>query len=611
MVACSGTTIPLNRQPLSQDGGGNTTGAGGSPGDDSGPGAGGASGSHAGGMGGTATGGNGGGDGGSAGAPWDGVTSSDKLDLLIMVDNSSSMSDKQRVLAQTLPDVVTRLGGVKDLHVGVITSSLGAHGAPGSGGQPHLCEAGQPPVQDGNDHAHLLGTLPRAASLGLTKGFIEWTPSVGVSTLATQVQALINAAGQAGCGLEAQFEAMYRFLADPSPPQDIVLSGSPPRATPQGVDTEILNERRAFLRPDSALAIVMLTDENDCSIRDTDQYFYAAQLDVFLPKASSACGVNPNDPCCYSCGLQKPADCAQADPACGPPVPTLSPAEDSTNLRCFEQKRRFGIDFLYPVRRYINALSSRTLCSTSVDLDPNGNCPDRPDQTPGVVDNPIFQDLSNAGGPIRARSMVHFLTISGTPWQDLQAATDDQGNAYPAGELHYKSSAQLSNGGTWDQVLGNANSGGASPPILPTDPHMQESVDPRPGIPGPNAGFMADPINGHDWLIAKRDDLQYSCIFQLASAQPTCDSIDCDCFGRDPGDNNPLCQDANGTYVSNAQYDGKAYPGLRELALVQGLGQGAVAASICPRNLTDQSQQDYGYRPAVEVLAKDLQKSLP
>jgi hypothetical protein len=82
----------------------------------------------------------------------------------------------------------------------------------------------------------------------------------------------------------------------------------------------------------------------------------------------------------------------------------------------------------------------------------------------------------------------------------------------------------------------------------------------------------------------------------------------CDCFDGAPGDNNPLCQDPAGNYVST-QFFAKAYPGLRELDLVKRLG--GVAASICPRNLTNASAQDFGYRPALEALAKDLGSSVP
>ena len=34
----------------------------------------------------------------------------------------------------------------------------------------------------------------------------------------------------------------------------------------------------------------------------------------------------------------------------------------STNLRCFDQKRRFGIDFLYPVDRYVAGTTSMVPC---------------------------------------------------------------------------------------------------------------------------------------------------------------------------------------------------------------------------------------------------------
>src|SRR5687767_2889114 len=61
----------------------------------------------------------------------------DKLDLLFVVDNSSSMADKQRELAAQIPRLLaditapptgTQKGQLRDVHVGVITSSLGSHG---------------------------------------------------------------------------------------------------------------------------------------------------------------------------------------------------------------------------------------------------------------------------------------------------------------------------------------------------------------------------------------------------------------------------------------------------------------------------------------------------
>ena len=66
-----------------------------------------------------------------------------------------------------------------------------------------------------------------------------------------------------------QLEAVYRFLIDPKPYQSITTATCPgtmePCAIPQGIDQTLLAQRAAFLRDDSAVAIVNITDENDCS----------------------------------------------------------------------------------------------------------------------------------------------------------------------------------------------------------------------------------------------------------------------------------------------------------------------------------------------------------
>jgi hypothetical protein len=75
----------------------------------------------------------------------------------------------------------------------------------------------------------------------------------------------------------------------------------------------------------------------------------------------------------------------------------------------------------------------------------------------------------------------------------------------------------------------------------------------------------------------------------------------CDCKPGSEADQNPLCQGPDGNY-SAVQRSGKAYPGLRELQVLKDFGTNAVVASICARNVTDSSKQDYGYGPAVDAL---------
>ncbi|HEY3236196.1 MAG TPA: hypothetical protein VGJ84_15875 [Polyangiaceae bacterium] len=47
------------------------------------------------------------------------------------------------------------------------------------------------------------------------------------------------------------------------------------------------------------------------------------------------------------------------DPECQKTSYTFD--DDPLNLRCWDQKRRFGLDLLYPVSRYVEGLSSTTL----------------------------------------------------------------------------------------------------------------------------------------------------------------------------------------------------------------------------------------------------------
>src|SRR5262249_45932688 len=157
------------------------------------------------------------------------------LDLLLVVDNSISMGDKQDVLAKTIPDLVQRLTdpllGIVDLHVGAITSSLGGHGAAS-------CNRNE----GEDDRGHLVATRPRAPSLALPSGFGSGQRPSPTDALVANVQAMVSAGGENGCGLEATLEAMYRFVVDPKPSASITLTacGASTCATPTGTDVELL-----------------------------------------------------------------------------------------------------------------------------------------------------------------------------------------------------------------------------------------------------------------------------------------------------------------------------------------------------------------------------------
>ena len=580
-----------------------------------------------------------GGQGGSGGVggcdPAPATGNATPVDLLLMVDNSRSMADKQAVLAANVSDLVghfinprcldpsgvtvadqpagpsepcptgseRQFDPVVDMHVGVISSSIGGHGSDACTGQNSATENDQAHLLDRSDASGSGPPVPTYEGLG----FLAWDPTQQLqppgectgALLRTDLATLIEGVGQIGCGFEAQLESWYRFLIDPNPYDTITVSNG--AAVLSGTDQTLLDQRADFLRPDSVLIVVMLSDENDCSTRDGGQFFYANQIyqpatsnPYHLPKPRAACAVDPNDPCCRSCGQAAGSGCNTNQDDCG--SGPLSPLDDSVNMRCFEQKRRFGIDFMWPIDRYTTGLTAQQVS------DRDGN----------VVPNPLFVGT-------RTPAMVFLAGIIGVPWQDIARQTPNgapdllQGldlDANPVGGV--QSAAQLSANGTWNVILGDPAAW-----IDATDPLMVESFAARSGqnpitgdaLAPAGAGYLANPINGHEYSNPQQNDLQYACIFELPQSRDCSNpnEIACDC--TDPNNDNPLCQAQNGQF-GTTQYFAKAYPARRELQLLRTLGAQGVVGSICPAQLTETNHADYGYRPTLAAIAEATQAAL-
>jgi hypothetical protein len=558
-----------------------------------------------------------------------------KLDLLMMIDNSISMTDKQHLLADAMEHLVDRLlqprcldtqgvptgqqassSGVcpanshpeflpfNDIHAAVVTSSLGSHGANGA---KDICVA---PSAD--DHGQLLGIIRPSVPNWNASGFLAWDPEQKLSpvgtadaaVLAADLAKTVEAAGDKGCGYEAVLEGWYRFLVDPEPPAAVVVPSGSAQAQVQGVSAEVLAQRKAFLRPDSVLGIVMLSDENDCSIIDSG-YGWLTARSAPMFRSTSQCRTNPNDPCCQSCAETTahagcPAIASDSECAKGS---ALGASEDDLNLRCYHQKQRFGFELLYPVQRYIDALTAAQIKRRS-----DG----------ALVTNPIY--AGGEGTPPRSPEQVLLLGIVGVPWQDVADADSLTG----AG-LKFLSEDGVLPSDRWDVILGNPE---ASPPVLPLDPFMIESPDDRTTLPVPQANPLlpnqklapsssqnpqANLINGHEQITQGRD-LQYACAFAL----PTpilCDRArfdadeSCDCFAEDATYNRPLCQPPGGGAAGISQYYGKAYPGLRELMVLKGVGGHGIVGSACAKT-ADGSSPTYGYRPSMDALAGRIAKQI-
>ena len=89
-----------------------------------------------------------------------------------------------------------------------------------------------------------------------------------LTTLNSDFQQLVVGVHQFGCGIESQLETWYRFLIQPDPYDSLATAKVNGQTVAQwvGVDTTILAQRADFLRPDSLVAILVLTDENDSEV---------------------------------------------------------------------------------------------------------------------------------------------------------------------------------------------------------------------------------------------------------------------------------------------------------------------------------------------------------
>jgi hypothetical protein len=602
-----------------------------------------------------------------------------KIDLVLAIDNSSSMADKQQILALAVPDLVAglvnpsclddRTGAaipsasqpsgplgkcpsgstrefppVLDIHIGLVSSSLGVFGVQGINGctEGPLATCPGANTTPGDDHGHLVTRSDACDSSGdvptyQSQGFLAWDPAqalkpagiaevgaigpggFGTGTgLEGALHDLVVGDGQSGCGFESQDEAWYRFLVDPSPYGSISFPGQVVHTS--GLDDVLLKQRKEFLRPDSLLAIIVVSDETDTSIKESSYYPDIAATGAPLPNPRSGCNNGPNDPCCTSCGLPAGKGCLDPDPQCAADAP--SPMPSATALRAFgliSHKQRFGVEFFYPPSRYVAALKSPTV------VDAAGQ----------MVSNPIFTNLDPeryAGLPVRNPGLVFYAAITGVPWQLIarqKNGVPDLVNGVSTSDATqvggFKTSAELSlvdkNGDTfWDEIAGDPEHY-----VAAKSPYMVESIGPRSGTDPITGATLSPPstpngagamvggtlINDHERTIpTPAGDIEYACVF------PILNDIDCsnpatpgDCANA-PADS-PLCfPNPNDGMRNTLQKKAKAYPSVKQLAIAHGLGDQGIAASICAKQLTDPTQPDYGYRPSVKAIIDRLKLAL-
>jgi hypothetical protein len=175
-----------------------------------------------------------------------------KMDILFMVDNSSSMLPLQAKLLAQFPVFMNVLKmlptgdgagvGLPDVHVAVVSSDTG----------PGKYDLSDRHCAFGGDHGQFQA-IPRGncttAPLANGQTYLAASMNQGVKNYTGDISdafTCIAALGDQGCGFEGQLKSV-RWALDPL-------------NVPAGND--------GFLRSDAFLAVILITNEDDCSVPD-------------------------------------------------------------------------------------------------------------------------------------------------------------------------------------------------------------------------------------------------------------------------------------------------------------------------------------------------------
>ncbi|MFO0576075.1 MAG: Ig-like domain-containing protein [Polyangia bacterium] len=268
-----------------------------------------------------------------------------KVDLLLVIDNSPSMSPKQKALGASIGRIVRSLQQLDiDYHVGVISTDVGTNVAAGTpwGGigscdtfegddgvlQAAACSSR---ISGSSDARTACATLCPDSKFVPTDGLRYIRGSGGMTNVPTALEVdpmtgktvdtgpekalrCIGLIGDGGCGVESPLEAIKRALDGHRSDND------------------------GFLRPDALLTVLVITDEDDCSVQ-------LARRRENNPFTRDCSGGAPEAYDCYNIDYR----CFASSVQCDQPMTT---AGAKTNC-----KERPG-SYLEPVDKYASFLSA-------------------------------------------------------------------------------------------------------------------------------------------------------------------------------------------------------------------------------------------------------------
>jgi hypothetical protein len=505
-----------------------------------------------------------------------GLSMSNQLDVLFVVDNAPTTVDLEQRFAQSIPLLVQRLlaartdtfagrvaTNIDDVHIGVITSSLGAFGTGGCRNddgddlddRAHLMprSSARVPMTGWTTNAASQPIAARCPAIGaasavtwardMSRTDVAFSGADAIGAFATAVSCAVLSAGNDGCMERQPLAAAARFLVDPEPTNPVMPACAANPSDPscdapvvQGAeDTAILAQRSGFLRKGSVLLVVTVSDRDDESVVTTgDTWIFGGRPPGMMTGASPGCASLSDSTDSDSFIELDASHCVPCAPSStdtrcrdreGDPIAPLDAQLDPLTLRSFQPIQRFGQSNLVPRSSY-QALFSETSIIVGAGA---------------LVPNPLFADQ-------RTTDMVIVASFAGVP-QALLGESD--------GVL-----AKLDDA-SWSAI------GGAD--IAARDPHMIEATSPRPNLPLFNGNPSVDPAGG-ERQIPNGDALEYACIGPRLDTNTTV--VDPSCPTQ-PGDlTDPLCT-ADGRRLFYG-----VEPGLRTARVLESIGGDATLPAV-------------------------------
>jgi hypothetical protein len=285
-----------------------------------------------------------------------------KIDLVFVIDNSGTMGEEQLNLARNFPLLIEQLESLEDgfghpvgadVNIMVTTTDVGDNpSCHGIWEKPDYVAARGAPI-----HSACTDRLARFTGFGSDPLVIEHactevcdpsSPAAPTDQFLhfdiygdnvpdgdpAEALACIGPQGIDGCGYEATLEAMAQAI------NPAACWNDPENCTDPAWDWL----EKPFLRDDAVLAIAIITDEADCSVRDFNTMNNLAFMEVNpqfdFPTASSAV--------CWHAGV----DCGALDPDTGQYNGCVSTNKNSEGVAGVPDEE--GV--LHPVSRYVELL---------------------------------------------------------------------------------------------------------------------------------------------------------------------------------------------------------------------------------------------------------------